>query len=55
MGTVSSRHPDLTPPSPLQSLLPAPNLTAPSEGTSQRGLVSREDQLPHGCVQLPGQ
>lgn len=38
MGTVRSRHPDLTPPSPAVTLLPAPNLTAPSEGIGHRGV-----------------
>ena len=55
MGMVGSQRPGLTPLSPLPSPLRAPCLTVPSEGTGQRGLVSREDHLPQGCVQLPGQ
>ena len=53
------RRPDLMSPSPLESPLLAPPwppiLLFHLKELARAGLVSREDHLPHGCVQLPGQ
>lgn len=59
VGTVGRWRPDLMSPSPLESPLLAPPwppiLLLRLKELARAGLVSREDHLPHGCVQLPGQ